>query len=378
MQMTMILACIRPVISFSNHPIITSCSSTNLGCLILRGTLRLRPYERLLESISQRPHSPPCPYREGNILILTLNDDAAHSLEVEITRLFEPSTLSSVMEVDVLHSSEPAPTDYPKHAVLKLYDRRYATQLRGDYNIGPWTPAAEERYREFVASGEAAKLISETEDITIDDELSWGETHEETFLFDYCRDIYRCEIDVYRRLKDLQGETIPKVFADVRFNPWPSSDPPPTDTQDFFEVPGILMEHIRGYSLGEIKDRAPPSTWQPICEEAIRIVNLIGDLGILNKDIQTRNILVRENKKGEAPSSYEVIFIDFGNCRFRGPDQSEEDWRHEKSEMDEEGAIGCVMEHKLKGGFKYQRTSHFDCSCRICREPSSIGEPATA
>lgn len=163
------------------------------------------------------------------------------------------------MEVDILHNSGPA--EFPEHPVLKLYDRRYATQLRADNKIAPWTPSQEDQYREFVQSGEAAKFIAGLEDDTSDDVQAWDVARDEAFLFDYCRDLYNCETEVYHRLTNLQGKNIPKLFATVRFNICSCSDPPPPETQAFFEVPGILTEHIKGYSLSEITEHVPPSSW---------------------------------------------------------------------------------------------------------------------
>lgn len=48
----------------------------------------------------------------------------------------------------------------------------------------------------------------------------------------------------------------------------------PTELQAFFEVRGLLMEHIQGYSLAKAKELASPSLWQPIRDEAIRVVNI--------------------------------------------------------------------------------------------------------
>lgn len=37
-------------------------------------------------------------------------------------------------------------------------------------------------------------------------------------------------------------------------------------------------------------------------------------------------------------------------------DEDEDEWRYWKAHRDEEGAIGCVMEKSLKGGYKCTRT----------------------
>jgi hypothetical protein len=45
--------------------------------------------------------------------------------------------------------------------------------------------------------------------------------------------------------------------------------------------------------------------------------------------------------------------IDFGQCEFRGTDESDMDWGRKKWRQDEEGAVGYVMKHRLgKLGFE--------------------------
>jgi hypothetical protein len=147
----------------------------------------------------------------------------------------------------------------------------------------------------------------------------------------------------------------------------PAAQELPQDLEQFFDIPGIVIEHVRGCILGDLGLHAPPTAWQRVCEEAIRVVNLIGEYGLLNEDVKTRNVLVRT--KDPAFDSFGVVFIDFGHCRFRQPEQPEAEWVHEKTRKDEEGAIGCVMQGKLKGGFVYVPTERYHCLCRRCTEP---------
>jgi serine/threonine protein kinase len=248
--------------------------------------------------------------------------------------------------------------------------------------------------------------------------MEWDAARCEAYLFDYCNSLYRTEVEAYQRLQHLQGRNIPKLFDLVRFRlqansasassqlPSPalpssaeSSSPEPSMGQPaFFEVPGILVEYIDGFSLTDLAVHAPPAVWQSVCDEAIRIVNLIGDHGILNDDVKTRNVLVRAKRRraasthsingSDAPNGagtrnandaaigggcehYDVVFIDFGHCRFREADETDAEWMHKKNVRDEEGAIGVVMESKLRahgGGFEYHRTNHFSCRCSECVE----------
>ncbi|KAL8974698.1 MAG: hypothetical protein Q9197_001067 [Variospora fuerteventurae] len=249
-----------------------------------------------------------------------------------------------------------------KHAILKLYDWRYAAQLRKDHKIDPWTPDHEAKYRAFVETGEAAKFISTLEDDDdTDDPQLWDTARDETFLYDYCRDLHSCEVEAYSRLQDLQGRSIPRFLADVTFDAFPMQQ-----NNAFFQVRGILLELITGYSLADLAKYAPQSSWQRICDEAIHTINLISDHGVLNEDVKTRNVLIRTHDNNKDLEECEVVMIDFALCRFREIDQSEADWRHEKCRQDEEGAIGYVMAHKLNGAVEYRPSYRFQCTCTKC------------
>lgn len=296
------------------------------------------------------------PY-EGKTLVLSVTEGVPpkkHTIDIQISRLIQPSTLSCVMDVDVLATS--GSTKYAKHSILKLYDWRYATQLRRDFRVDQWTPYHEDIYRAFVADGGAAKFISAMENDT--DDPARDLARNETLLFDICRDFHSCEVEAYSRLEDLQGRSVPRFYADVRLDAFPIANA-------LFEVRGILLERVVGYSLADLATHAPPSCWQRLCEETIRTVDLIGDHGILNEDVKPRNVLIRTH--GDV-SGNEVVIIDFAQCSFRETDQSEADWQHEKWRQDEAGAIGYVMAHDLNGAFEYRPSDHFYCSCVKCRE----------
>ncbi|KAL9027006.1 MAG: hypothetical protein Q9196_004415 [Gyalolechia fulgens] len=307
--------------------------------------------------------SPPScsPYEEGKTLNLSVTEGVPpnkRAIKLEILRLIQPYTLSCVMEVNVLDDF--GSIKQATYAILKLYDWRYATQLRQDHKVDQWTRDHEDKYRAFVEQGDAAKFISalEDEDSTDEDDTDdqpWDTARNETFLVNYCRDLHSCEVRAYSRLRELQGRNIPLFLADVSFNAFPIQNA-------FFEVRGILLELIEGYSLNDLARYAHQSSWQRICDKAIHTINLISDHGILNEDVKTRNVLIRTH---ENDSECGVVVIDFAQCRFREMYQSEADWRHEKWLEDEEGAIGFVMAHKLNGAFEYRRSYRFHCGIFI-------------
>lgn len=288
-------------------------------------------------------------------MILSVNQglpEDESTIEVKIVRFIQPTTLSCVMEVECLAASGPAKR--PAHSILKLYDWRYATQLRLDHKINPWSQSHEDAYREYVENNDAAKFVAALEDET-DDNL-WDTAQNEAYLSEVCRDLHQCELKAYGCLKDLQGKSVPRFFANVHINAFSTEN-------FFFEVQGIMIEFVKGYSLSDLAKNEPRSAWQSICDEAIRTVNLIGDHQVLNEDIKPHNILIR---KQETLSKHEVFIIDFAQCRFRGDYESEADWKHEKWRQDEEGAIGYVMAHKLKGAVEYKPSYRYLCGCSKC------------
>ena len=121
--------------------------------------------------------------------------------KVEITCVFRPVTISPVMAVVI----DPGTTG-AKAAVLRLYDRRYAEQLCDDKGIAPWTPAHDQQYARFVMNGGAAEFLSKLNDDNgdnDDDPDNWNTAQDETYLLDYCRDLYKSETAVYQTLEDL-------------------------------------------------------------------------------------------------------------------------------------------------------------------------------
>lgn len=247
----------------------------------------------------------------------------------------------------------------PKSMILKLYDRRFGVQHREDFKHPQWTSAIEDEYLEFAKSGGATDFLRQLDDPVEGDILRdrhWSDVEFETFLYIKCIEQYDAEINVYKLLPHLQGKGIPEFYGGVRLFDPPSSagnSPFAEDIAKYFEIHGILIEFIDGFSLRDLAYNAPRESWQAICEEAIRIVLAVSEPGILNEDCCVRNFLVRKN---ETNGNYEVFQIDFALSYERDPEQSDESWLLEKTEKDEEGAIGTVMEHKLKGAFVYTPT----------------------
>jgi hypothetical protein len=248
--------------------------------------------------------------------------------------------------------------------VLKLYDRRFAAQLRqnckfgpyGKHSLYPWTLEIEKEYQKFACSSEITAHLEALAEHEEDDEWledaqqHWTQSQLEAYIQYCCLKFYSTETSVYDRLQDLQGSKIPKLFARVSMKLSPTSH----SIDNHLDCPGILLEYIDGFPLTDLQQFAPKSTWQQICENAISIVNEIGRRNVMNEDVKTRSFIIRKDlRTGE----FTPLMTDFGHCVVRKPDQDDHDWRESKAHQDEEGAIGLVMERNLNRGFVYTRSA---------------------
>lgn len=237
--------------------------------------------------------------------------------------------------------------------VLKVFDRRFATQLRNDEKLQPWTIDVEKNYHQVVRDGGAENFIAALNSEGDQPEEPWDGPQEEAYLHDRLIDLYKTEVKVYKALKDLQGKEIPDLLATVLI---PGFDPdvPEPVTRGF---PGILLQCIEGFPLTEIADHAPKEIWQSVCDDAIRILHSMGDWGVLNEDVKTRSFIVSLHPTQQ--SGFKVTMIDFALCKFREEYKDEQEWSESKAIQEEEEAIGRIMQDKLDGGFVYHRSYRY-------------------
>ncbi|KAL6241042.1 hypothetical protein RBB50_011945 [Rhinocladiella similis] len=238
--------------------------------------------------------------------------------------------------------------------LLKLYDRRFVASYRETFGIDPWTPQVETQYQQFVRCGNASstfveRLRSDTDFLDREGE-TWDVAQNEAFLDHEMWSLYETETEVYRRAHSLQGRDIPRLLHHVSLAS-PSDATPPG-----FKCPGILLEFIPGFSLADMAGNASNEHWQHIGEEAIRIVHAIGNLGVLNKDVQRRNFIVNWD---QLTNKFKVLMIDFALATFRDRVKSETEWRKLKAIQDEEGAIGYVLQGKHYPDFIYRRSEEY-------------------
>jgi hypothetical protein len=312
------------------------------------------------------------------IPVITINVPEATSLQAspnlekpeptvaaQVRHLFKPFTMSAAMKVRI--------GGYPEPVFLKLFDRRFASILRSDEQVPAWTEAREANYHDFIHSGETEKFINYLTNNNEDDsqysseyEKAWTVGQDEAFLQDKSHGLYQTELAAYHALSPLQGICIPKLLATVLLQPFPDADP---EIQKHTTIHGLLLSYIPGFSLDRLGCRVPRNQWQGVGDAAVRAVNACSELGVLNEDVRPGNCIVRCVMKagtvpGEGGIIYRPFIIDFDVARLRRLDESDDEWREAKREVDEEGAIGGVLMRDLErqhgaGGYIYDRSREY-------------------
>ncbi|KAF4976071.1 hypothetical protein FZEAL_7218 [Fusarium zealandicum] len=305
-------------------------------------------------AIPDHPHTLPL---DGYTLdqVLTLRVRPEHSsklpptIQVQVRQL-HTRTLSCTMVVDPV--GEVQSPNVENTVFLKLFDRRFAEQLRQDNGIEKWTRAMEEAYLDAVKSGAICSFLHDLHEIPKykdDTEEDWDDAQNEAFLADELHGLYKTEVAVYNALNQYQGRLIPTLLAAVELDIAPAKPDIHPSAQDLepCKVRGILLQYIPGHSMKHLPDHFPRSSWQDIVDQALLVVNVLGDHSILNRDVRPENFLI--SKKTEVDiSRYQVFMIDFALCRFRGRDESDLEWGRAKHTKDEEGAIALRMKKLLE------------------------------
>lgn len=300
---------------------------------------------------------------------MTLKTPCGKDVQLTITRVCS-ITVSPVMEVQLR-----MPNGF-KPAILKLFDRRFG-EFRKTH---PYNQQAEAAWQDYVRSGLAKRLIenlqrdeyrvkkarfvedgdddNEQEDSDEDDDVDSINNEDdlgewEAIIYHTAQKHYANEVRAYSELKQLQGQCTPRFIESVIY----SSLEAPTDLPvDYFQVPGILLEYIRGFPLSDLTMNIPnqPLLWGKIVEGAINVVREVNTAGVVHHDCQPRNMLVAET--GHA---FQLYLIDFAQCAFRADykntdDVDDEDgFAHIVHQADNHGGIAVLMSQRVKRETSY-------------------------
>ncbi|KAF8607205.1 hypothetical protein BDV93DRAFT_520091 [Ceratobasidium sp. AG-I] len=280
-----------------------------------------------------------CPYVLGARFSLEVStpQNLLRIVHATVTEVIEPFTISPVMKVS-LDDDEPG---LPRQLMLKLFDRRFALSLRRYHDAKPWTFKLEAQYAAYVASGAAPVNLPAV--IELCDEFYARKEEEPPELREHhialtIEPYFKSECSVYDRLSSLQGRFIPTFYGSTRF-----CDDTTIPNIDL-SVRGILLEFIPGTKLSSID--ASLVDGQSILKSCLHIVDVCGDMGVLNRDVRLENFIVKPDES--------VVMIDFAQARVRCPDESDNTWRLAKGHRDEEGAVGYITKRDF--GWEYTPT----------------------
>ncbi|KAG9090708.1 hypothetical protein FS749_000346 [Ceratobasidium sp. UAMH 11750] len=280
-----------------------------------------------------------CPYVPGAEFCLEITSPTGATYEAQVTVIdtYSPFTMSAVMRVSLdsitlpRASSRAHPPDLPSEMILKVYDRRFAYSFRKHHCAKPATYESEASYHQYAASGKAPQGES-----AINAELSTYFYRKlddppelvEHLLATKIGPLFDSECAIYRHLSDLQGRYIPVFYGTTHFIgglPIPGLDR---------QVRGILLEVVPGISLDTIQPQLV--NLDALISGALRIVDICGDLGVLNRDVRLGNFIVKPDGS--------VVMIDFAHARLRKPEEDDIAWKSAKWGQDEEGCIGYIAQ----------------------------------
>ncbi len=263
------------------------------------------------------------------------------------------------MVVDILDGEHPPP------AFLKLYDRRFADQLRRDNGIDEWTCEMEQAYIQSIWDGSVDGFLHNLHNIPYfqeDTEENWTDAQNEAYLADELLKFFKAEVAAYDALHEQQGKSVPKLLAAVYLDLTPKASSTTTadvttkatNFLDFqpFQIKGILVQHIEGFNLRQVPEHCPRSTWQDIIDQAVSIARLLGDHNILNRDVRTENFIVSPSADGQEGQPYYVYMID--HSRIRGKAETDLERGRAKYSKGEDDAVGLVMQMILKRDYGFE------------------------
>jgi len=269
----------------------------------------------------------------GRIPAETIVSDGEHEdrfnrqydhLILEITQAYLPFTMAVVCRsrlisteyADRNNTPDRSPSPLPAECILKLYDRRHVDNMRDDFDAGKrYDEEKESAYQRYLLDPNkrshdfVADLFSS--DSGSDDDLEDGGAFED-YLAHRCESMWEKEVQAYERMRDLQGEMIPRLLGLVNYDP-PLAVIRDGVPQDCLVVKGVLLEYIPAITLTQyitcqLQHGSPidHDAIAHVSQQAVALVNTIGENGVLNEDVRLDNILVR--RQGEVPPLQQLMY----------------------------------------------------------------------
>ncbi|KAF4332342.1 serine threonine kinase fnkB [Fusarium beomiforme] len=274
------------------------------------------PAESLLAAKRAPPEPCVAPYQAGysldfRVLETTNSNNIVAGCKPITANIVHIISTSKAVVMHVTLNTKPQPTS----AILKLYDRRFGTSLRRD-SKGRHVPCRvsyDRAFQSFVLRGAMARFLKRVEEMEQDTppahwiEGSNGQAKFEAALWRTARQHFRTEVEVYKRLEDIQGVLIPNMYATVLLatNVTPSN---------YFNVNGILLQFLPGCTLYDLPQSpsAPESqqVWSALVQTVVDSVYEINKRGIIMEDSGPHNVIFDVVSK-------KPFIVDFAECVFK-------------------------------------------------------------
>ncbi|KAF8804123.1 hypothetical protein BYT27DRAFT_6709699 [Phlegmacium glaucopus] len=273
-----------------------------------------------------------CPYVVGMTLNLTTIVDIhgpesrGDSLSVHVDHVFLPFTKSQAMRIRVFRPSPDSTSDMPEVAVLKLYDRRWIDDRKFDDQ--PWSPAREEAAQMRWTATASGDLVDDFDTLSSDD---YTPSHEEEQHRRTCKLRFETEREAYRRLSDLQGVTIPRLYKAVIVS---SLDITPRNAAETL-IYGIIIEKIDAMPLPSVD----PSSYNfsSLGHSLMAAAYSFSSRGVIHNDVRSDNILISPKR---------IVLIDFGQAILRGDSEDAEQWAGQVDMEDEVEGLRRILHNR--------------------------------
>ncbi|KAF8579523.1 hypothetical protein K439DRAFT_377992 [Ramaria rubella] len=174
---------------------------------------------------------------------------------------------------------------------------------------GSWSPSCEVSLRETLPA------VLPIRDEFPEDSEDWDLWHRELCVWLRLQEALLTEVKIYRRLRDLQGISIPVFYGLVELEIREDQQAPPL----IRFVQGLALEHIDGLQLDDLEQlHLSSDDSERLSQAALAIVRTMRKREVLHEDVRSANVIVRT-------SDMSPCLIDFGVARVC-ENETEEEW----------------------------------------------------
>lgn len=109
------------------------------------------------------------------------------------------------------------------------------------------------------------------------------------------------------------------------------------------------------FNLSRLTHNTPKEDWQNTGNQAVALVNLVGDHGVLNEDVKPENCIVIRTTS-DSDTKYKLFLIDFALSRVRRKDDSDDDCFRDKCQCDEDDRLSRYIDtllYYVRGAYDY-------------------------